>query len=130
MPLLLRESYSHRLSYGEAFRANKCVHFPDGGHYEARVDLTCCFCSEKFTRRSSWLRHFRTHQALAKNPEGERRDYCTDYRIPLLLPHQHYEKHWEDMPIKMTKFCLFCDMSVFRDRMQFHSTVHHDQYFR
>ena len=42
-----RESDKHRLKYGEKFRGNNCQHFPDGAHYNVRVDLNCCFCPAK-----------------------------------------------------------------------------------
>ena len=42
-----RESDKHRIMYGERFRGNNCQHFPDGAHYNGRVDLSCCYCPAK-----------------------------------------------------------------------------------
>ena len=42
-----RESDNHRVKYGEKFRGNNCRHFPDGAHYNVRVDLNCCYCPAK-----------------------------------------------------------------------------------
>ena len=42
-----RESDKHRIMYGEKFRGNNCQHFPDGAHFNVRVDLSCCYCPAK-----------------------------------------------------------------------------------
>ena len=42
-----REGEKHRVMYGERFRGNNCQHFPDGAHYNVRVDLNCCYCPAK-----------------------------------------------------------------------------------
>ena len=144
-----RESEKHRIMYGERFRGNNCQHFPDGAYYNVRVDLNCCYCPAKvgvvwarsgllgwltvlllqFSSRPSWLRHFTSHQAPERNPEGEKKDYCGECRMPVLSS-QHYERHKQGFVRAMTKQCKFCDMTIFKDQMYIHNSSHQEQHFR
>ena len=124
-----RETEQHRLEYGKCFRENEYQHFPDGIQF-IKLDPTCPWCNQKFSKFEELFLHLRTHKFPERENYRSYGTYCGLCKMSI-YSNDHFCNHGSHIAIKMTVPCNFCGMRVFRYDLDRHSGVAHpDEYFR
>lgn len=123
-------SDDHRRRYGEIFRDNNYVHFPDMvALNQDEISTPHCFkCDRKFESYADLLMHVRSHELPERDPDGSGSHYCEECKVDTRAGHP---SHKTSIAIKQTIFCTMCSMRIFRSKMVWHfKHAHPNDYFR
>ena len=120
----------HRKRYGESFRDNNYVHFPDMVSLNKdEISTPHCFkCNEKFESYADLFNHVRSHELPERDPDDSGSYYCEECKVDTRAGHPY---HKTSIALKQTIHCMMCSMRIFRSKMGEHfKRAHRDDYFR
>ena len=120
------------MRYGESFRKNNYLHFPDMVSLDQQTismqNYNCFKCDQRFESFEDLILHVRSHELTERDPEDSGSDYCEVCKLDIRAGHPN---HKTSIAVKETVHCIICSMRIFRSgQNQHYKYAHPNDYFR